>query len=316
MDYVTRQFIVLAKKLRADFRKSLASLGIDLHHIKDAIQSIDKNTHAYQQKEQSKPEVIAILHEPEGTEAKRHAAHTGTQRRDRVRLFVEWATFFAVIFYGYMAVRQWREQISARHQTQGAIEAAGRSAGAAETANLNFIESNRPWIGRIIPTEPSDSPVWTKGQDEYIRFRYVWVFKNAGKRPANIISVKTTDGFYSGSCGEHPIYDAIPHGHELPPEGKISAARPFVSRRFALPDSIFKSTYGVSVSAHQWSELHKPDPIMVFPKLQYCLYSLIEYVDVAFPNVIHHTQDCTVFAPFVNDYTFIECPDDKYSAAN
>jgi hypothetical protein len=44
MDYVTRQFINLTKKLRKDFRKALTSLGIDLHDIKKSIQSIEEHT--------------------------------------------------------------------------------------------------------------------------------------------------------------------------------------------------------------------------------------------------------------------------------
>lgn len=150
MDYVTRQFINLTKKLRDDFRKSLTSLGIDLHDIKNAIQSIDKNAQAQQQKEQPKPEVVAILHEPESVQAQRKADGDGTKRRDRIRLLVEWLTLFAVIFYGYMAVRQWREQIAARHQIQRSVEAANRSAGAAEAANTatqeRFRGEQRPYL--------------------------------------------------------------------------------------------------------------------------------------------------------------------------
>lgn len=35
MDYVTRQFINLTKRLLRETRKAFTSLGIDLHHIKD-----------------------------------------------------------------------------------------------------------------------------------------------------------------------------------------------------------------------------------------------------------------------------------------
>jgi hypothetical protein len=157
MDYVTRQFINLTKKLRKDFRKLLDSLSVDLHHIKNAIQAIDKNARANQQKEQSKIEVVALLHEPEGAEAKRKAEYNRTQRRDRVRLLVEWLTFFAVVFYGYMAVRQWREQISARHQTQHVLEAAQGSVVAAQQANTDamsrFREDQRPYIWQISTLE-------------------------------------------------------------------------------------------------------------------------------------------------------------------
>jgi hypothetical protein len=187
MDYVTRQFINLTKRLLRNFRKAFTSLSIDLHHIKNAIQSIDKNARANQQKEQPKIEVVAFVHEPEGAETKRKAEYDRTQRRDRVRLFVEWLTFFAVVFYGYMAVRQWREQISARHQTQGAIEAAGRSAAAAEAANANasaqFREQERPYIwltNNGVLTPEFRQVTSTVGQ-------IIWPFNytNFGKSPAH-----------------------------------------------------------------------------------------------------------------------------------
>jgi hypothetical protein len=156
MDYVTRQFINLTKRLLRDFRKTFASLSIELHRIKNAIQSIDKNARANQQKEQSKIEVVALLREPEGTEAKRKDEYNRTQRRDRVRLLVEWLTFLAVVFYGYMAVRQWREQISARHQTQKAVEAAGRSADDASQAladsEQHFRNEQRPYVWLVAGT--------------------------------------------------------------------------------------------------------------------------------------------------------------------
>jgi Flp pilus assembly protein TadG len=187
MDYVTRQFINLTKRLLRETRKAFTSLGVDLHHIKDAIQSIDKNAHANQQKEQPKIEVVALVHEPEGAEAKRRAEYDRTQRRDRVRLLVEWLTFFAVVFYGYMAVRQWREQISARRQAQSAVEAAVRAANAAETANTNakeqFRADERPYIA-IAPAGDT-TKIWIVASGEHKGHLAVEIhISNYGKSPA------------------------------------------------------------------------------------------------------------------------------------
>jgi hypothetical protein len=136
---IARRFIVLARKLRDDVRKLLPSLGSDLHEIKNAVQSIDKNARAYQEKEQAKPEVIAILHEPEATQAERHTTNTHTQRRDRIRLLVEWLTFFAVLFYGLVAYQQWKEMIVATDAAQRAVD---------ET-RLNRIQSDKSLTATI-----------------------------------------------------------------------------------------------------------------------------------------------------------------------
>jgi hypothetical protein len=122
MDYVTRQFINLTKKLLKDFRRTFASLGVDLHHIKDAIQSIDKSYKAEQNKKAADQVAVAEVHQPKAAEHERRAR--GTIRRDGIRLLIEGLTLLSVSFYGYMAVRQWREQISARHQTQRAVDLA------------------------------------------------------------------------------------------------------------------------------------------------------------------------------------------------
>ncbi|MGD0570897.1 MAG: hypothetical protein ABSA78_21060 [Candidatus Sulfotelmatobacter sp.] len=179
MDYVTRQFINLTKRLLRDSRKAAASLGIDLHHIKNAIQSIDKHTRANQQQEQPKIEVVALLHEPEGAEAKRKAEYDRTQRRDRIRLVAEWLTFFAVVFYGYMAVRQWREQISARHQTQLVLKATDT---ANEITKASLVDVERAFVS-ISPSEvyPNNITVGQGGANSHVRVRFRW--SNSGSTP-------------------------------------------------------------------------------------------------------------------------------------
>jgi hypothetical protein len=189
MDYVARQFINLAKKLRKDLRKPLASLSIDLHHIKDAIRSIDKNTKAKQNEDGPQQKMVAVVHEPETTKNKDTTHDNGTKRRDRIRLLVEWLTLFAVVFYGYMAVRQWREQISARHQVQHSVDAAIRGAAAAEQANRDadarFGEAQRPYVW-IVPFQ--EQPInWTfhipsSGVDGTIKVTVA--YKNYGLSPA------------------------------------------------------------------------------------------------------------------------------------
>jgi hypothetical protein len=121
---IARRFIVLARKLHDDVRHLVPSFGSDLHEIKNAVQSIDKHNEAHRQKEQPKPELVAVLHEPEPEKAQRHRNNRNTQRRDRVRLIVEWLTFLAVAIYGFIAYRQWKEMIRAAEASQQSAYAA------------------------------------------------------------------------------------------------------------------------------------------------------------------------------------------------
>jgi hypothetical protein len=96
----------------------------------------------------------------------------------------------ATIGYLYMGVRQWREMIAVRHQAQGAIDAANRSAGAAEEANTEaknrFIVDQRPYVWTTDP----DLTRHPEGGEPGPRFKIgskVWwqiYYQNYGKTPA------------------------------------------------------------------------------------------------------------------------------------
>ena len=203
MDFVTRQFIVLAKKLREDVRHAASSLRVDLNHIQNAVESINETAQAYEHKEQPKPELFAVLHTPEAEETEHKAHNKRSQRRDRIRLFIECLTLFAVAGYGYVAVRQWREMVQARHQVERAIVASNRTATAAETANAYAFEANRPWIG---PMAGEESPEFQRIQGtNNAEFRIVLRFQNAGKRPA-IIRQLLTVGEWHDECTKHPVF--------------------------------------------------------------------------------------------------------------
>jgi hypothetical protein len=282
MDYVTRQFINLAKRLLRDSRKAFTSLGVDLHHIKNAIKSIDKNTRANQQKEQPKIEVVALVHEPEGAEAKRKAEYDRTQRRDRIRLMVEWLTFFAVFFYGYMAVRQWREQISARHQTQGAVDAANRNAAAAEkvaitaenTFNLareQFRVEERPWVvafGKVTPGVQAVMPQPLLGGVE-LTIRVVG--KNVGKTPAVDIAgmpyelrIRPTKLLRQELESFVPNYTDVSPGANIPPsEGQSEFVFPSKDSPYIIKAEIFKKIQTGELTAYfvgaiRYHDLFKP----------------------------------------------------------
>ena len=150
MDYVTRQFINLTKKFRKDLRKALSDLCRSLQQQTDAIRKAN-DRHDTQQEPEKPPLIVrAELHVPEDVEKDRK---TNEDRQHRVQVWIligTWGAFIAVSVYAYITLRQWREMIAARHQTQHAIDAANRSASASETANANaaknFVEDRRPYI--------------------------------------------------------------------------------------------------------------------------------------------------------------------------
>ena len=87
----------------------------------------------------------------------------------------------AAILYAYIAVRQWREMISARHQNQPSVEAATRSAAAAENAIKNqqkaFAVEQRPYL---VGETPAFAGPPAPGIDIFVNFKH----KNIGHTPA------------------------------------------------------------------------------------------------------------------------------------
>jgi hypothetical protein len=190
MDFLAQQFIASAKRIRDEIAKiitSLSSLGGDLKEIKVAAESIDKATKATQDAKPAPIEVRALLNLPGPIETKRDSHDDRQQRRDRWRLFIEALTLFAILGYGYMTIRMWREMISARHQTQRAIDAANRAATAAENTltetHKNFISDERPYIGLI----KLGIPVVETGN----KARWDFSYANFGKTPAIGLLVKS-----------------------------------------------------------------------------------------------------------------------------
>jgi hypothetical protein len=89
MDYVTRQFIHLAHKLRDDFRKQLSGVEKALKEISGQIKSYSRGTASHQDSKKTDPPIACIVHRPQAeidNEESRNARH---EERDRNRLFLE-----------------------------------------------------------------------------------------------------------------------------------------------------------------------------------------------------------------------------------
>jgi len=187
MDYVTRQFIVLAKKLRKEMRQGLSVLHSDLQKFSDAIRSERKRSDQNQQPQLPPPILRAELHIPEDKDGAKKK-HEDRQHRVQVWIVIgTWAAFLSASIYAYIAVRQWREMISARHQNQISVQAAQTaSETAAKTLNATidqFRLDQRAWLG---VDSVSGSPVLNQG------FVIDVIMKNTGKTPARHFSVEST----------------------------------------------------------------------------------------------------------------------------
>jgi hypothetical protein len=149
-----------------DLMRELRQISSHLFSMREQIGSIGEQEQRRQAQEDRQslapppsPVISSELHIPE-------AQQTQQRARDNRQLAVQiilaigtWFAFGAAAIYGYVAIRQWREMISNRHQTEQAIHAASRSATAAETANNNTFAANRPWIGPVFGEE---APIFRK----------------------------------------------------------------------------------------------------------------------------------------------------------
>ena len=176
---------------------------------------------------------------------------------------------------------------------------------AAKVANEIAVEANRPWIGSI--PKPGDDPTeqirFEPRHDkdgEFTNAKYVWFFKNAGKRPARVENIQTAST-WEKECTENPDYTSTPPGTIRPFSGETSKA-------FIVPEVTIKSLYQVPISDNIWQEIRHNDR-------RYCIYSLIEYRDADYPQIMHHTKDCRMLIPFPEgEWTFQECRNNYPSA--
>ena len=203
MDYVARQFINLTKKFRKESRKVLTELLHSLQQHTEAIRKANERRDNKHEPQQPPLVVRAELYVPEDVEKDRRS-HEERQHRLQVWIVIgTWAAFIAGSIYAYVAVRQWREMISTRHQTQHAIEAANRAAKAAEDANADasehFRQDERPYVSLNLALGPPAGQQQTPSNtgslisldllpdtDNHPTGRVIWSihYKNYGKSPA------------------------------------------------------------------------------------------------------------------------------------
>jgi hypothetical protein len=177
MDYDNPQFVAAVRKIIHDlFRASEPRVNTD------------ETQHNTDNERDNAP--IATVTELRTQIPIRVQTKTDESKAERVwkwaKGLLEVLGILAVILYTVLANKQWHEMISARHQTQGAIEATTRATGAAEAANKDaadrFRIDQRPYMWIVTPILPAKDP-----KDGYYTVNIH--YKNYGKSPA--IKIRT-----------------------------------------------------------------------------------------------------------------------------
>ena len=125
MDYVTRQFIILAKKLRKELPKLAHLIHRDLQQHTEAI-------HAAQKSNEQQRDVQPVWLDPILTKYQQSVTdkETSDNRNYGVQNSLRWAAWFAFIaaaFYGLIAVCQWRAFLDANKINREGVESVQRA---------------------------------------------------------------------------------------------------------------------------------------------------------------------------------------------
>ena len=245
-------------------------------------------------------EVALAAAEPQAKPSKQCCEITCNKKRD----WVDWATLAlegfglaVLIAYTIFSALLWRTAnqalVEGRDTNANQLAKLTEFINEAKRGNQIAIDADRPWIGTgqiqsqtklVAATDDKGAP--------FIQVEYMWQFGNGGKRAARIEKVRTT-GYWFNSCTDNPNYDTPLGGHSaLPRKGKATG------RGIIIPDSQFGSAFSAPVPRDKWK-------LVDGLRLDYCIYAYIEYRDVAYPDVVHHTKQCRFYSPVVQ--TFAEC---------
>jgi hypothetical protein len=148
MDFVTRQFINLTKKLRKELRKTLGLLHTDVQKLTETIKETNKTD---SQRQSTPPILRAELQIPPTPITCSEAPDAKKDRRERIKLWIEVATLLAVGVYAYVAVLQWREMVRATGAAERTVNEARRnriqSEKSLDATIAQFHLDQRAWVG-------------------------------------------------------------------------------------------------------------------------------------------------------------------------
>jgi hypothetical protein len=141
MDYVTRQFINLAKHFRKDLRKALSDLNRALQKQTEAIRDSYQTRN---NKESPRPEMTVLNNLPSSIQV--HQDEQGTKHERNYRRFmflVSTLTLGAIAVYAALVYWQYREMQKTTIATQKAANAA---TDAAKTARESLVDVQRAFV--------------------------------------------------------------------------------------------------------------------------------------------------------------------------
>jgi hypothetical protein len=159
MDYVTRQFINLTKKLRKDLNKALPSLQRGIEKISTKIESAAAKNHTDHQKASAPPPVIlgelrrpqSEIDQEEAREIRKEASDTRQEGRDRIRLFFEGSGLLIASVLAVANIGLWLVTKEVSNATRDAAAAANSQVQASkdsiDATVKQFRLDQRAWLG-------------------------------------------------------------------------------------------------------------------------------------------------------------------------
>ena len=189
MDYVTRQFINLAKKLRDEFRKARETLHDDLSRLADGLKNLKDaaSTHwqANEKRYDANPVTVAELRTQIPIRVQTKAQRSKAETIWRVfKGALETVGIVAVCLYTVVAYQQWQEATDATNFVARQTELSRK--GLNETTK-NFRMDERSWIGI-----EGFSPSPLVPNQKFVASGKV---TNSGKTPALDVKITTTTHF-------------------------------------------------------------------------------------------------------------------------
>jgi hypothetical protein len=275
MDYVTRQFINLTKKLRRELRAALTSLS---DGIKKQTAAIDKATETNKQRQQP-PTLRTELHIPQADRYKQETQDTRKSIIEFWKVYVEVIGIIVVGAYTTVAFFQLREMIKQYPELQ-------RSAAAADKANTIAREALESTQRAFLSFKPSPEMTFINNGSDSV-FQLEIPIENTGTTQAHALkdriscetSVRSISGDYpfldkKGECGT-PF--AATGANLIPAKGTIASQAVYV-----------KSTILQEISQETRSSPGTPD----HPKRTVYLYGWVTYRDVFKDTPVHLTEFC------------------------
>jgi hypothetical protein len=177
MDYVTRQFIFLAKKFRKELRKAQESLHRDLANLANRLKDLKVAVNAGHQaqpksKEASLVPSIAELRTQVPIRVQTYAQRDAKERVwGKVKGTLEIFVGVAVIAYTLITWQIWQEQTDATNFVARQTRLARQSLNQSQNA---FMIQQRAWVAA--------NNVLVQSDTNTVRFQVVW--KNTGATPA------------------------------------------------------------------------------------------------------------------------------------